>query len=369
MRATIGTAHRSSIGRRLAGAALVAVVSLAFGLASIEAVLRLAPGVVGARFANAVFSTYHDDPGGIYFRDRETRMNFMRPELATRGYWNGHAWLHRTDADGFRNPPGTASDGLLLFGDSMIYGHGVEEEETVAHFLRSEHGRAAYSMARQGDTLFQEYVLARLALARLRPEQLLLFVFLNDFEDMTAYRKPEQITGAPEIDHLDYAALAARVRDPEADGLRKQYRRLRVWRLYEGLRKAPPAPTAAPDPDALHPSLVAILDDARFAPVADYYRRVLGDLAARTRAQGIELSIVLLDLGDEVIPKAIPAQDRLHALLAEIGRENEFRVLSTRSIYAGCPECFLPGDGHLTREGHRRLAEFVHREVPRPAAH
>jgi hypothetical protein len=50
------------------------------------------------------------------------------------------------------------------------------------------------------------------------------------------------------------------------------------------------------------------------------------------------------------------------------GRENEFRVLSTRSIYAGCRESCLPGDGHLTREGHRRLAEFVDREVPRPAA-
>ena len=365
----IATPNRRSAARRVACFGIVVVV----GLTLLEVVLRVAPGVVDGKLANAVHSAYHANPGGIYFHDRQTRIDFMRPDTVARCYWNGYFWQHRADAEGFRNPPGTASDGLLLLGDSMIYGHGVDEDDTFTHHLRSEHGRPAYNMGRPGDTLYQEYVRARLALDRLHPEQLVLFVFLNDFEDMAAYRTPEQIRDAPELEQLDYEALAARVRQPVRDDLDRQVRRLRVWRLLKGLRKSRPAPVAAKaEHDVLHPFIAAILDDERFFPVADYYRRVLGDLATRAHAQDVEFSVVLLDIGDRVnhfaVPHMIPAQDRLFAMLSEIGTENDFLVRSTRDLYLGCSDCFLPNDGHLTPEGHRRLAAFVDRELPRPAA-
>lgn len=41
----------------------------------------------------------------------------MGPEFATWNDWNGDRWHHATDARGFRNPPGTPAD-LLLLGDS-----------------------------------------------------------------------------------------------------------------------------------------------------------------------------------------------------------------------------------------------------------
>jgi hypothetical protein len=361
---------RRSAARSVARAGIVIAVSILIGVALLEVVLRLAPGLVSGRMANAVFASYHANPGGIYFRDKETRMTFMRPNVAARCYWNGHVWQHRADANGMRNAPGTAADGLLLVGDSMIYGHGVDEDETVAHWLRTEHGRPAYNMGHPGDTLFQQYVRARLALARSHPEQLLLCVFFNDFEDMAAYRRPEQIVDPPELERLDYSALAERIRDPKGVGLHKELRRLRVWRLLKGLRSAPRE--AKPDDGAYHPVLASILDDDRFAPVADYYRRVLGDLSRRARAQGTEFSVLMLDIGavvnDVAVPRMTDAQDRLNELLGEIGRENDFPVFSTRQIYLGCGECFLPNDGHLTREGHRRLAEFIDGELPRPSA-
>jgi hypothetical protein len=92
---------------------------------------------------------------------------------------NGLRWRHATDARGFRNPDGVPTQ-VLLLGDSMIYGHGVEEPATVAGVLRREHAIAAYDMSRQGSCLYDDYVLLRLWLERLRPRQVVLFVFVND---------------------------------------------------------------------------------------------------------------------------------------------------------------------------------------------
>ena len=330
-------------------------------LVSLEAALRLAPGLVGGRLANAAYSAY--GPAGIYFRDRDVHMNFMWPNFATRAYWNGYWWHHRTDAWGFRNPPDLPAKSLVLLGDSLIYGHGVEEEDTTAHLLRTLHGRPAYNMGRQSDCLFQEYVLSRLDLPRLRPETVVLFVFLNDFRDLEVYREPAEIVDPPELDRIDYDALRERVEHPASRfPLGEQLSRLRVWRLGSGIAELLRArPKRA---DEAHEQMAAIFEDARFEPIARYYRLVLADLARRSRDQGAEFVVVLLELPDEVVANAVAAQERLLGLLDEIGAQNSFRVLGTREIFRDCADCFLPHDGHLAREGHRRLAAFVDAQIP-----
>jgi hypothetical protein len=370
------------LGRRVAGP-LVGVLVL---VASLEIGLRLASGLFSPRIGNRLYSVYSDRPGGIYFTLEDVGMAFMLPSHSTRAYFNGLWWRHATDALGFRNPEGLDDRSLVLLGDSMIYGHGVEEADTVAHFLRAEHGLPAYNMARQGDCLFQEYVLARLFLPWIRPRTLLLFTFLNDFADLEAFRRPAQIAEPPELDRYDYDALRERLEAPRAWRLWGQLERLKTWRLVgallaelERLRAAPRAAAGAAAPVAASGSaswpgiagapapptpsfLEPLLDDRRFAPIASYYRRVLADLALRCREQGTELVVALLDIGDEVYP-AQAAQDRLRLLLEAIGRAEGFRVLETRPLFAGCRACFLPRDGHLTREGHRRLADFVAAEI------
>jgi hypothetical protein len=51
-------------------------------------------------------------------------------------------------------------------------------------------------------------------------------------------------------------------------------------------------------------------------------------------------------------------------MLEAVARELGLRFLATGSAFAGCADCYLPGDGHLSREGHRRLAALVAREIP-----
>jgi hypothetical protein len=334
--------------RRLAGVAFFILLVLAL----LEGVLRFGPPVLGGRIANAVYGTYHGDR--MYFRVREPRMKFMWTEQTARTYWNGYWWTHRTDRLGFRNPPDLTDRSLVLLGDSMIYGHGVEEEDTVAHFLREEHGRAAYNMARQGDCLFQQYILSRLFLPELRPETAVLFVSLNDFRDLEVYRDPEQITDPPELDRIDYEALAERVRHPTR---RIRPRFLRVWQLTDAVFESV---GSRPDPAAYHRELLApILEAARFGPIARYYRLLLADLARRAAQQGTELVTVLIEVPDETLSNASAAQEKLLELLESIGRENGARALGTREIFHDCPHCFLANDGHFSHEGHRRLAALV----------
>lgn len=343
---------------------LVAVTVLAV-LGLLELLLATRPELFGEQRANAIFSTYDARPGGIYVREKRSRMRFMWPDFATGNYWNGYRWQHATDARGFRNPPGTPTD-VLLLGDSLIYGHGVEEVETVAHFLRSEHRVGAYNMGRQGAALYDEYVLLRTFLPELAPKAIVLFVFLNDFDDLEVYRTTEEISAIPELDQLDYAALREWNRELPAR-LPWAFRRwlwrrpslrllLSVAKELPGLSFTAPAFAAesAPDP----PFLAPLLDDVRRSRQATYYDRIFADLAARCRARGIELRIVYLGAGADPETYDV-AQAAAVALIGEAASASHLGFFDSRPVFAGCSECFLPRDGHFTGAGHRRLARFV----------
>ena len=215
--------------RRIASAALPTVATLV----AFELILRAFPGLVPIDVGTAIYSVYGTGPGDIYFYDEPTRANFMWPNYRTRAYWNGYVWEHRTDELGFRNPDDLNARSIVWLGDSMIYGHGVEEEDTAVARLRREHGLAAYNAGRQGDCLYQEYLVARLLLREVAPRTLVLSVFMNDFEDLEVYRTPEEIAVPPELS-LDVGALAARLEHPVTRFRpRRELQRLKLWRLAD----------------------------------------------------------------------------------------------------------------------------------------
>lgn len=347
---------------------LLSVVTLLL-LGVLELLLLLAPGLFGEQRLNEVFSRYDSRPGGIYVRERRAGLRFMWPDFSTENYWNGYRWRHSTDSRGFRNPPGTATD-VLLLGDSLIYGHGVEESETVAAFLRSEYAVGAYNMGRQGAALFDEYIFLRTWLPELEPRNVVLFVFLNDFDDLEAYRTAEQIATVPEIDQLDYAAI--RRWAGELDRRLPSAPRRWLWRrpslrLLQSAAKelrslALTTPAWAADspgePGANPPFLAPLLDPERRARLETYYTRILGDLAERCRARDIDFSIVYLGGGSD--PESYqPAQEMAVNLLRRAAFASNIPVFDSRETFSGCVECFLPRDGHFTAAGHRRLARYV----------
>ena len=348
--------------RKRARRLLAALAAALAGLATLEVCLRVLPLRRASALANDVYTAYGSFPGGIYFTEPETRINFMVPGFETENFWNGYSWNHHTDELGFRNPPGLRDRSLLLLGDSLIYGHGVEELATVAHLLRASYGLPAYNMARQGDCLYQQYILVRLYLDELRPRTVVLFAFLNDFHDLLSYRTAEELERMPETS-LDFAALRDRVgklgRDPEYS-LRRHAYRLRTLRLLRGLARSlqgewvPRAEAAAADPLA-----AAVLEEEPFRKASGYYRRALADLHRRTTSAGASLQVVLLDAGAVAGPAGVRANERIETMLLRASRETGFSFVTTRDLFSDCGDCFLPGDGHLSPQGHARLARFL----------
>ncbi len=364
---------------------LLSVITL-FVLGLLELLLHFRPEVFGEQRANEIFSRYDTKPGGIYVREKRTRMRFMWPDFATENYWNGYRWRHATDARGFRNPPGTPAE-VLLLGDSLIYGHGVEEAETVAHFLRAGDGSGgvgAYNMGRQGAALYDEYVLLRTWLPELTPRSVVLFVFLNDFDDLEVYRTAGEIEAMPEIDQLDYPGVREwnrRLPERLPNRLRRWVWRRPSLRLLlsaakelQSLALTTPAWAAdlAPDPSldfpADPPFLAPLVDPDRRARLASYYTRILGDLASRCRARDIDLRIVYLGAGAD--PKTYgAAQESAVDLVRGAAGESGSPFFDSREHFSGCGECFLPRDGHFTSVGHQRLARFVAGTVLSPDSH
>lgn len=344
---------------------LALAVALLLGM--LEVLLALAPGAFGEARANEIFSCYDARPGGIYAWERRSRMRFMWPDFSTENYWNGYRWQHSTDGLGFRNPPGIQRD-VLLLGDSLVYGHGVEEKETVAAFLRAKHGVAAYNMGRQGAALYDEYVFLRTYLPELAPKSVLLFVFLNDFDDLEVYRTTAQIAEIPEIDRLDYAGIREWTRTlPEripSRPLRWFWRRPSVRLLLaattelRGLAFTLTSPAWAAGPEADPPFLAPLLDPDRRARQESYYRRILGDLAERCRSRAITLRVVYLST--KANPRSYgEAEEIAVRLVRDAAAGSDLLFYDTRTLFSGCESCFLPHDGHYTATGHRRLARFL----------
>lgn len=390
-------AARPEPRRRLGFHLLALGLSALVFLGGLEGVLRLGARQLApllGRLGNHTYSRYDRHPGDLYYQVPELDMSFMRPDFETIAYWNGYFWHHRTDHRGFRNPPEAQDTSLLVLGDSFVYGHGVEEEETLTAYLRSEHGRPAYNMGRQGHCLYQQYILLRLYTESFRPDDVALVVFVNDFHDLTVYRTAEQIRTRPEVDRYPYGdALLERIREHSRQitlSPLEQVFRLRSVRLLEGAAKEagwislllPPAPTAEaappspnppskeawrpgdPLPEDTVPWVRAVLDWRELEPLLGYYRDLLRDLDRRLAARGVRFTVFFIETRQTTGPLAWNAQRRIHNQLSRFCRESGIRYFSLLPVLSDCEECFLPGDGHFSPEGHRQVAAFVDRAIP-----
>ena len=77
---------------------------------------------------------------------------------------------------------------------------------------------------------------------------------------------------------------------------------------------------------------------------------------ARLPLRGAELEIVLLDHPSLEWGEL---ESRIHDLLESLSQEQGFDYRSTGPLLESCRRCLLPGDGHLSGEGARRVAAFL----------
>ena len=159
---------------------MVLILSLTF----LEFYMRYFPHTLPYALGNHIASGYQTGIYGIYREKPEMKMHLMRPNYKRMMYFNGYYWHHETDAMGFRNPVDRSSANVVLLGDSMIYGHGVEETSTVRHYLENILQKPVANLGIQGSSIHEEYQVLKTFGVNLHPRFVFLFFLVNDIRGL-----------------------------------------------------------------------------------------------------------------------------------------------------------------------------------------
>jgi hypothetical protein len=353
------SAMTSRAGARIALRLGLVVAAILVVLGVLEVVLRWRPTLLGDAYANGALSRYTSRAGGIYYSDRNLRMNFMIPNFQTTMYANGYVWHHQTDALGFRNAPLHIPADVVLLGDSLVYGHGVEFEDTLGHRLEERSGLRVANLGLQGDCTFQEAYRLTAYIDVFKP-RFVIYVFTpNDIEDLYVYlsdaametfiaqpldaiRYPERVP--PDValrqrdEKIHHRPFWKRVEDESyvlKMGRWVQY----LWReagLPAGVPIAAAAPSAGRRVDRKQVSVDPTSLGWRYTDHAIAY------MTSLSRRHDARLFVVPISSGREF------------EILQEIARRHGATFVDTREFMQG--PVFLPRDGHFSPEGARRLA-------------
>jgi hypothetical protein len=351
------------------GALILATLSL-----SLEAILRVAPGVLSGHVANVAYTGYHWQQGGIYVLDEHEGPS-MRPGVHRSTYWAGRWWEHDANADGYRGPAVDRADAVFL-GDSMVYGHGVGPAETLPARFAARTGLAVANLGQQGTCQVQSWLrLERLGL-RLRPRVVFASSHFTDVPEAAQWYTPEELE----------RFLASPVGSPYRPLAREEYRPRPFWdpvsfwarhvslpfrsggiagAVGRALRGRAPGLGAGAAAAWTRPSEAEI--DAPWgaaspgAPPADalgwsVHVRALREIERLCDGAGARL--VLFDLG---YPRGFSRA--VEALAGELGAEySPAGRVALEQALAGRP-IYLENDGHWTAEGNDVVAAELARAL------
>ena len=341
-------------------ALVVAALGVAFG--ALEVLLRVRPTMLGQTFANGAFSRYTVRAGGIYYYDPNLRMNFMIPNHHTTMYFNGYSWRHETDALGFRNAPLHIPADVVLLGDSFVYGHGLEFEDTLGHRLEERSGLRVANLGRQGDCVFQEAYLLTEYIGVFAPRFVVYVFTWNDIEDLSSYLSDAEMEAfiAQPVDAIRYPA-----RVPTDVGVRERdegLRRRALWKrldeqsyvvkmgrfiryLWQEGRLGSAGAAAAPASDLVQGQRDPTSIGWRYTDHAVAY---MAHLSRRHRAR---LLVVPITTGQQF------------ENLRDIAARHDAGFVDTREFLAG--RWSLATDGHFSPDGARQLAATIARALAR----
>jgi hypothetical protein len=313
---------------------------------------------------------------GIYRLDPH-RAAVLRPSVSRWMYWNGHWWWHETNEDGYRGPRLARAD-VVLLGDSMIYGHGVNQADTVAARLAARTGLATANLGQQGTGQIQSLLTLRAHGRRLAPKTVFACFHFSDGDDSLTYYPPSEL--ARFVGSSGEDAIAPQVRDEYAPPPFWNPRHLFAVHLAlplrcsgilgtvaRSLRGRGPALSSAPRRDPLVPTPEEIS-----APFLPLHATAPEDLRVCWRAQeqaalemrrfcdSIGARLVLFDIGyPQEFTGAVEAlAHRLGAEYNPAGRVALQRCLAGEVVY-------LANDGHWTGVGAQIVADELAR-TPNP---
>jgi hypothetical protein len=349
---------------------LLSAASLVVSLGFLELYLRNFPLTLPTALANHLASGYHTGPSGIYRYAPELQTRLMHPNHERTMYFNTYRWRHKTDSRGFRNPVDRTNATVVLLGDSMVYGHGVEETSTIRHHLEVMLGQPVVNLGVQGSSIHDEYQVLKTFGVGLRPRYVFLFFLGNDIDDLGGLTDDEKsaFLATSPADHstpyfetrvprkrrwdIEWSrALEAHVDDlyvMKAVDYVRRHVRARWGRRAEAAQEDPRARSLVPAP---RESTLAM----RFHLHA---LRKIQDLADRN---GFQFVNVFTYTG------YMPNESVYEQILEAFGRLHGITFLSLRPAFKTAvgngQEVFLRGDGHFSDGGARLAAQVLARFV------
>lgn len=179
-------------GRRAVLYGLFLLMLLAASAAAMfELALRMRPGILGGHVANVAYTGYHWYRGGVYALDPHVGP-LLKPGVRRPMYWAGHRWTHETNDRGFRGPCPARAE-VVFLGDSMVYGHGVENEATLPSRFARLTGLDTANLGQQGTALVQSWLIFARKGVPLRPRIVFVSAHPTDVEDALTIYEPREL--------------------------------------------------------------------------------------------------------------------------------------------------------------------------------
>jgi hypothetical protein len=293
-------------------------------------------------------------------------------------YWNGHWWRHDTNADGYRGPMLARADAIFL-GDSMVYGHGVEQHETLPARFAARTGLAVANLGQQGACMLQSLATFQELGPRLRPRYVFVCTHPTDADDAVDLYGANELRGF--VEQGRWPLLVREKYRP-----RPRWDPLELWavdlalplqaaalpgalvRAVLGRVKGEPAPGPAPGPWKPSPEDVAGPYPV-FSPRGTSeqelgwaaHRRALSEI--KRLGDRLGAHVVLFDIG---YPRDL--SQAVEATAHELGAQYSAAGLVALNLALSGVEVYLADDGHWTREGNAVVARELARQAGVPDA-
>ena len=158
-----------------------------------ELIIHLLLRFLPINVQNLVLTKYTTDISGIYFDDPRYNIQILKPDFLQKDmFFNGYYWRHKTNHIGIRDNRDIEKADIVLLGDSMVYGHGLNFADTIGYNLEKISGLTVANLALQGDYPPFEYVRLKKLGLFLRPRFVFFFIFGVQDESDFRHSRPSQ---------------------------------------------------------------------------------------------------------------------------------------------------------------------------------
>ena len=263
------------------------------------------------------------------------------------------------DENGFRYDPTFDASrqkdapAILIVGDSVSFGPGVKEPETIAGLLRRTmlDNRVYNASALGYDTFDYKNVVTAVVAQKPEIKTVLLFYCLNDLSDVSAQQIRQQSETFENPDQpREQPSFGRRIND-----FLRSRSKLYLWlrsMLYDSSRAY-----------FLNDLSFYQKDDVQLQPGL----QPLADLNKTLAASGIRLKVFLMPYEMQLRPGSPPEYLAAQEKVAKFLRDNDIYYYDAMTVFkkAESPsELFIFGDPmHLSAKGHRVAAEAVFSEI------